>query len=201
VLVLVCSCAHEAQSFQAGDSMLPTFAVGATVTLSRLETAVRGHVVVFRAPEKPERQYVKRIIGLPGDTISVNATEIVVNGAPIPRCRVGAWTYTEVGGQVHAGDVWLEALAETRWLVFHDASGSASPVGPWTVAPGEVFVLGDNREHSHDSRMWYGGRGGGLPLRFIVGAADVTVPTLPSGAESLQSALDTCMATVSERHP
>jgi signal peptidase I len=180
--------------------MLPTFAVGADIALINLDgRARRGRVIVFRAPEKPEQQYVKRIIGLPGDTISVNATEIVVNGAPIPRCHVGAWRYTEAGGQAHAGELWLEALDETKWLVFHDASGSASPAGPWTIAPGEVFVLGDNREHSHDSRMWYGGRGGGLPLRFIVGgAAGLNAPTLPTGAESLKPALDACIMTVGE---
>jgi signal peptidase I len=179
--------------------MLPTLAVGADIALSKLEGApVRGRVIVFRAPEKPEQQYVKRIIGLPGDTISVNATEIVLNGSPILRCHVGAWRYAEAGGQAHVGELWLEALEETKWLVFHDGSVSALPAGPWTVAPGEVFVLGDNREQSHDSRLWNGGRGGGLPLRFIVGvAAGVTVPSLPRGAESLKRALDTCMATVS----
>jgi signal peptidase I len=195
------ACVHHApaRSFRAGDSMVPTFANGADVAVSKLDRdPQRGTVIVFRAPERPEQEYVKRIIGLPGDTISANGTEIVLNGTPIPRCRVGPWSYATAGGEARSGDIWLEALGGTAWLVFHATASGVAPAGPWKVAPGEVFVLGDNREDSHDSRVWYGGKGGGLPLSFIVGAAPgVAVPTLPGGAEPLQPALEKCAASLS----
>ena len=178
--------------------MIPSIDVGSRIDVKGLDAApTRGSVIVFRAPEAPDREYVKRVVGLPGDTISVNGTEIVLNGTPIPRCRVGEWHYAEADRKEHAGEIWLESLAGMKWLVFHDAAASAGPLGPWTVAPGEVFVLGDNRENSHDSRWWFGGKGGGLALRFIVGAAPAVIaPTLPKGADSLAAALQACASAL-----
>jgi signal peptidase I len=176
--------------------MLPTIAVGAEVATSALiGEPERGAVVVFRAPERPEQQFVKRIIGLPGDTISANGTEILLNGTALPRCRVGPWNSAEAGGEARDGDLWLERLDGRMWLVFHASGGEVGPAGPWKVAPGEVFVLGDNREKSHDSRVWYGGKGGGVPLTLIVGVvAYPAAPALPKGAEALGPALEACEA-------
>jgi signal peptidase I len=182
--------------------MLPTIEAGARIGVKKLAgEPSRGSVIVFRAPEAPDREYVKRVVGLPGDTISADDTEIVVNGTPIPRCQLGAWSYAEASGKVHSGQLWLEALGGVRWVVFHDAAASAGPSGPWTVAPGEVFVLGDNRENSHDSRLWFGGKGGGVPVGFIVGvaagSAAAPAPAIPPGADALAAPLETCSAMLS----
>jgi signal peptidase I len=199
ILLALHGCNAGSGGYKVGDSMLPTIEVGTRIEVKNSDDVpARGRVIVFRAPEAPDREYVKRIVELPGDTLSANGTEIVLNGAPIPRCPVGAWHYADAGGKVHFGELWLEALAGTKWLVFHDAAAIAGPTGPWTVAPGEVFVLGDNRENSHDSRLWFGGKGGGLPLRFIIGGAPATAePSLPKGAESLVAVLNACAATLS----
>ncbi len=197
------ACARQAtdRTYTAGDSMVPTIAVDARIAVNALEREPpgRGRVIVFRAPERPDREYVKRVVGIPGDTISSNGTEIRLNGAPIPRCRVGAFRFADADGKSRAGEIWLEALDGASWLVLHSAAEKSIPSGPWTVAPGEVFVLGDSRENSHDSRFWFGGKGGGLPLRFIVGTVTgVGVPVLPKGAEALEPALATCRAALSK---
>ena len=181
-------CAHRAAAatYTAGDSMVPSIAVGEAVPLGH-DTPVRGRVIVFRWPASPGREYIKRVIGIAGDTIAANGAEIVVNGTPIPACRVGAWTFAG-----HAGELWLEALDGARWLVYHDATKTIAERGPWKVAAGEVFVLGDNRENVTDSRRWPGS--GGLPIAWIVGTAPDATVVLPAGAASLQPALDRCLA-------
>jgi signal peptidase I len=170
--------------------MVPSIAVGERLALGHGEPG-RGRVIVFRWVDKPDHEYVKRVVGIAGDTISANGTEIVLNGTPIPRCRVGTWTFDG-----HAGELWLEALDGVTWLVYHDASKTVAERGPWTVASGEVFVLGDNRENVTDSRKWFGGKGGGLPLHLIVGIASDARPRLPKDAEQLQTAFDSCIATL-----
>jgi len=193
------ACAHRgaSASFTAGDSMLPTIPVGAPLAVSAPGAhPARGRAVVFRWQQNPERQYVKRVIGVSGDVVASRGGEIAVNGVPIPRCRVGAWGYVDAGGEAHRGEIWVETLQGAAWLVFHDAARAAAvPEGSWTVAAGEVFVLADNRENSQDSRVWFGGRGGGLPVGWIAGTVtQPTIPTLPSGAEALQSALGNCLS-------
>lgn len=193
----VAACARQ-KMYRAGDSMVPTIAVGTRVAVEASAVVpLRGRVVVFRAPERPEREYVKRIIGLPGDTISSNGTELRVNGTPVARCRIGAFHSVDASGAARAGELWLETLDGASWLVFHSDAAPAPPAGPWLVPPGEVFVVGDSRENSHDSRFWNGGKGGGLPLRFVVGAVTgINMPILPAGAEALEPGLARCRAAL-----
>jgi signal peptidase I len=163
--------------------MLPTFAMGEPLHLEKREPQ-RGQAIVFRFPAKPRSSYFKRIIGIAGDTLSVDGKTVILNGKPIARCDVGAW---------QRGEIWLESLAGASWLVFQDPNGvHKPPPGPWVVGEGQVFVLGDNRDNSYDSRMW-----GGLPTSAIVGAV-ADAPKLPKGAEALQSSLDRCLAELSK---
>jgi len=191
IMATACTQHADAASYTAGDSMVPSIAVGERIALGNGEP-VSGRVVVFRW-EGNGREYVKRVIGIAGDAIAANGTEITVNGAPIPRCRIGTWSFDG-----HAGEIWLEALAGVTWLVYHDSTNSVAERGPWKVAPGEVFVLGDNRENVTDSRKWFAGKGGGLPLGWIVGTASAAAPRLPAGAESLRSAFGLCVAALSK---
>jgi signal peptidase I len=155
--------------------VLPTLAVGdhifADKLLPRLRAAHRGELVVFPYPEQPDADFVKRVVALPGETVRVEGPRLFINGWPVPHCDVGRWSYSDPDTGQHEGVVAMEFLGDSAYLVFDDASVPALPAREWHVADGELFVMGDNRNNSHDSRMWYGGRGGGVPVKTVLGFA------------------------------
>jgi len=102
----------------------------------------RGHVVVFKYPEEPWRDFIKRVIGLPGETVEVRGRQVLVNGKPIDD-PFAHWTRREDDPEA-----------------YHDGWG------PQVVPPGHILVLGDNRDNSRDSRFW-----GFLPIDQVKGRA------------------------------
>jgi signal peptidase I len=109
-----------------------------------IESIHRGDIIVFKAPRMPERDLIKRTIGLPGETIEVRGRRVLVNGTPLD-----------------------EPYAH---FLFNDADlGERDPrrnFGPFTVPPGHYFMMGDNRDNSEDSRFW-----GALPREYVKGKA------------------------------
>ena len=93
----------------------------------------------------------------------------------MPSCRVGAWSYTDYDSPIthHEGDLYVEYLGDESYLTFYDHASGMFPEyqGPYFAKAGEVWVMGDNRNNSHDSRMWFGGQGGGVPFENIRGRA------------------------------
>jgi signal peptidase I len=159
----------------------------------------RGDLVVFRHPEQPQKDDVGRVIGVPGDTLTVEDGAVFINGWRIPTCVAGV-AEVQVEGKTRAGIVVVELLGDTAYLVFHDppahshepTEDTESPArdneGPFTVADNEVFVLGDNREHSEDSRHWFEGHGRGVRVDAIKGrASSVWMSSSPSPAPSASS--------------
>jgi signal peptidase I len=126
-----------------GASMDPTFATGDYIFTSKvtykLREPERGDIVVFRSPRNPDIEYIKRIIGLPGDSILIQDTQVYVNGEVLVEDYLAAPTNTWEGGFVENGV-------------------------PVIVPDGELFVMGDNRPRSSDSREF-----GTIPLSSIVG--------------------------------
>jgi len=121
----------------------------------------RGDVVVFRWPVDPRQDYVKRVVGLPGDVIEYRDKTLVVNGAPVPLALTGVHPGPEELGAREA----VERLAGAGHRVLvkpwqPDASGR------WIVPTGHYFVMGDNRDNSRDSRAW-----GFVPESHLVGRA------------------------------
>jgi signal peptidase I len=184
-------CSKKRYKLPAG-SMLPTFEIGSRVSAdTRAKVPARGDVFVFKFPEHPEQSFVKRVVALPGEKIEVRGKVVTVNGVPLPTCDVGAWSYNDEGS-VHPGDLVLEKNGSAAYLVFYETGLGPGADGAWTVEPGEYFVLGDNRYNSHDSRLWFGARGGGVPEANLIGRVDPPKLALPKGAESLAARLASC---------
>lgn len=170
----------------------------------------RGDVMVFQFPEHPEQDFIKRVVAIPGDKLEAVDGRPVINGWVVPQCKVGTFSYTEGDGPFnqHEGELVIEYLGKETYLAFYDrmmmsaqphqkcASDADCPgghgcvdkqcgeyQGPYLVKPGEVWVMGDNRNNSHDSRGWFEGRGGGVPFENIRGRALwVWMSFTPSGA-------------------
>ncbi len=180
-------------------SMLPTLAVGERVLTTPFgATPRRGLAIVFRYPEHPDQSFMKRIVGMGGDRIEVAEDgETKINGWPIPRCKLGAWTHVDPDSpaEKHEYVMYLEHLGQERYLVVQEPKSTFGSSGPYSVKEGESFVLGDNRNNSHDSRMWYGGNGGGVPRDHVQGRVLFrSEPKLPPGGEALAGALAECLA-------
>ncbi|MBU1743507.1 MAG: signal peptidase I [Proteobacteria bacterium] len=113
-------------------------------TLIPVGTPKRGDIVVFIYPEDRSKDFIKRLIGLPGDTIEIRNKKILLNGLP--------WSDTR--------GVYVDNLI---------ISGAVQPrdnFGPATVPEGSLFVMGDNRDDSYDSRFW-----GFVPMKDVLGKA------------------------------
>ena len=127
----------------------------------------RGDVVVFRFPVDPKVNFIKRLVGLPGDTISYRGKQLYVNGDVVPAEAQGRYSSTEVKCSTPRSDA--VRLQETMGMASHDIlihENSGSRNGQWTVPEGHYFVMGDNRDRSNDSREW-----GFVPEENMMGRA------------------------------
>jgi signal peptidase I len=176
-------------------SMYPTIGYGGRVSANLLDRKlVRGEVMLFRPPEDTNSLLALRVIGLEGDRIEGRSDRIAINGWEIPRCALGelAWPFF---GATRRGTLVVEFLGRAAYLVFIEHDASIWKGGPWQVKRGEFFVLGDDRADSDDSRYWFRGKGGGVPLDDIVGKVrDLDRPVLPKEASALAPALEACLA-------
>ena len=119
----------------------------------------RGDVVVFKYPDEPERDFIKRVIGLPGETLELRAKKVYIDGQPLDE------------PYVH----FLQPASESQEVTSFDVRENFRPV---RVPEGFYFVMGDNRDNSQDSRYW-----GFLPRHYIKGRALMIYWSYESGRE------------------
>jgi len=126
----------------------------------------RGDIMVFRWPPNPSFNFIKRVIGLPGDKISYINKELYVNGNKIPQTFVkNSMAQDESGGEWKAIEN-QEDLLGVKHNIFIDSTKSSADFRDRSVPEGMYFVMGDNRDDSADSRYW-----GFVPDENIVGKA------------------------------
>jgi signal peptidase I len=133
----------------------------------QLDEPHRGDVVVFRYPKDPSVDYIKRVVGLPGDTISYFGKQVYVNGELAKQTLIGPYTATGEGlaMTVMGSDLRQEQLGKVKHEILI-VRGRPSIEGEFVVPEGKYFVMGDNRDNSNDSRFW-----GFVPEKNLVGKA------------------------------
>ncbi|MBW4022587.1 MAG: signal peptidase I [Proteobacteria bacterium] len=134
----------------------------------------RGDVAVFRLPRDPSIDYIKRIVGLPGDTIQVTHGHLIINGKELPRVPDGNYTTEGDGdGPPMVLKKYIETMPDGLKHPILQASddGPLDNTGVYHVPPGYVFGMGDNRDDSLDSRVL--DAVGYIPVANLVGKADI----------------------------
>ncbi|MBN2528632.1 MAG: signal peptidase I [Deltaproteobacteria bacterium] len=183
------------------ESMVPTLMVGDHIFVSKYQYGISlpfqnkklvqfgppayGDVIVFAKPSRQEQGYandgyeetlvgtdfIKRVIGLPGDTIEVKRSVVYVNGKPISRCKVGKRSFKSRDSLTdewvdRSSSLWVEKHGDHSYTIVEEYL--FDDFEPVKVPDDQVFVMGDNRDRSSDSRMW-----GTVPLQNIKGRAMV----------------------------
>jgi signal peptidase I len=157
------------------ESMMPNLLVGDFILANKKFLAMgepkRGDVVVFRYPGRgpgdPEAgtDYIKRVIGLPGDTVEVSDDQISINGHAVVYKADGVFVGTGSALDNSGTDLVIEELPGRSHTVLNEPGSPFAP-GSWVVPAGHYFAMGDNRDHSADSREW-----GFVPEENLVGRA------------------------------
>ncbi|HYH05912.1 MAG TPA: signal peptidase I [Thermoanaerobaculia bacterium] len=132
-----------------------------------LRDVQRGDIIVFRYPLQPDTDFVKRVVGMPGDTISIRDKKVSINGRELSEPYV----------------VYDDPQTYPRGEFLPEPYRSRDHYGPFRIPAGQYFAMGDNRDHSSDSRYW-----GTVPRSLIKGRAFlvywsfVGTPTPPGGS-------------------
>jgi signal peptidase I len=144
-------------------------------------TPARGDIVVFRLPKDDTTDYIKRVIGLPGDKIQMIEGVLHINGEPVKRERVEDFIENEEGGRTTRVKRWRETLPNgvsyTTLDLVDNGFYDSTPV--YEVPAGQYFMMGDNRDNSTDSRVL--SQVGYVPLQNLVGKAQIIFFSIHEG--------------------
>ena len=134
----------------------------------------RGDVIVFR-PEGHTKNFIKRLVGQPGDQIQMKEGRLYINGKPIQVQIVGQESYNDPSGRKVLAEAWSEAFGDKESHIIYDTqkNGPADNTNTYTVPAGHYFMMGDNRDRSGDSRMSISNGGAGyIPTENLMGKAE-----------------------------
>jgi signal peptidase I len=144
----------------------------------------RGDVVVFKFPPDPSLDYIKRVIGMPGDTVQMREGQLFLNGEAVPRELVDELDNPDITEMARPVEVWRETLP--NGVSYDTLDLSPNSIGDNTrefqVPEGHYFMMGDNRDNSTDSRFSVGY----VPADHLVGRANIIFFSMSGGASPLE---------------
>lgn len=153
-------------------SMIPTLTIGDHLLVNKFvygpripftdkrlfsgETPKRGEIIVFKYPEDEKKNFIKRVVGVPGDKIQIVKGRLFINDQPVEITPVNGDQAKKAGPQMFYDNpaVYDEQLEAVHHRVQYLLDQSQKNFGPRLVPEGSVFVMGDNRDNSQDSRVW-----------------------------------------------
>ncbi|RIK88668.1 MAG: signal peptidase I [Hyphomicrobiales bacterium] len=144
----------------------------------------RGDVAVFKFPPNPSLDYIKRVIGLPGDRVQMRGGQLFINGEAVKREKVGEIDNPDITEMNRPVEVWRETLPNG---VSYDTldltpNGIGDDTREFVVPEGHYFMMGDNRDNSTDSRFSVGF----VPEDHLVGRANIIFFSIAGGASPLE---------------
>lgn len=164
------------------SSMMPTLLIGDFILVNKFTYGIRlpinnkkvfalgeperGDVVVFRPPHAPDQDWIKRVVGLPGDVVAFQGDTLYINGEPLQYAVAGTYEGQGKGRDMSGATVLEETLGDRPHQVLEFPGADPRSQGEWRVPEGQYFVMGDNRDRSDDGRFW-----GTLPESQLRGKA------------------------------
>ena len=191
VFVALCLRSFVVEAYQIpSGSMIPTLQIGDHIFVNKLIYGVRipfteikfathyrqprrGEIIVFTHPVGHDEDLIKRVVAVGGDEVLVRDNIVYVNGVASARTDEGNehfWDYNEQSGQWSEGvaEAYATKIGPASFTTLQNPRQPPSNYGPVTVPGGKLFVMGDNRDNSADSRFW-----GFVPLNLVRGRAMV----------------------------
>jgi signal peptidase I len=146
-------------------------------------TPERGDVVVFKYPPNPSLDYIKRVVGLPGDRVQMRSGTLYLNGEAVPRERIGQIDNPDITEVNRPVDVYRESLPDGTTYDTLDVipNSIGDDTREFLVPEGHYFMMGDNRDNSSDSRVF-----GFVPEENLVGRANIIFFSIAGGASPLE---------------